>query len=178
MKVMKRTSTMPETSRKVPLLLAGAVLATVLSVSMVSAGAAAATSTVVSTTQNSTYGTILVSGKTVYTLKASKVACTATCLKVWPELLLPKGVKAATAGPGVNAASLGTVKGSDGFRQVTYAGKRLYWFVDDTAPGQVNGNITDKWGKWSVVVTAKPAHSTSSSGGTPTSSAGTGGVSF
>ena len=57
-------------------------------------------------------------------------------------------------------------------------GKRLYWFVDDTAPGQVNGNITDKWGKWSVVVLAKPAHSTLNSGGTPTSSAGTGGVSF
>ena len=176
MKVMKRTSKIPEMSRKVPLLLAGVVLATGgLSASIVSAGAAAETSTVVSTAQNSTYGTILVSGKTVYTLQASKVACTARCLKVWPELELPKGVKAATAGPGVNTASLGTVKGSHGLRQVTYAGKRLYWFIDDTAPGQVNGNITDKWGKWSVVVTA---HSNSSSGGTPTSSAGTGGVSF
>ena len=180
MNVMKRTSRTPETSRKVRLLeLAGAVVAAGgLAASIVSAGAAAATSSVVSTTQNSTYGTILVSGKTVYTLKASKVACTSRCLKIWPEVLLPKGVKAPTAGPGVNAASLGTVKVSGGSRQVTYAGKRLYWFVDDTAPGQVNGNITDKWGKWSVVVTAKPAHSTSSSGGTPTSSAGTGGVSF
>lgn len=180
MNVMTRTSKIPATSRKVPLLrLAGAVVAVGgLSASIVSAGAAAATSKVVSTTQNSTFGTILVSGKTVYTLKASKVACTASCLKVWPEVLLPKGVKAATAGAGVKAASLGTVKVNDGSRQVTYAGKRLYWFVGDTAPGQANGNITDKWGKWSVVVTAKPANSTSSSGGTPTSSAGTGGVSF
>ena len=180
MNLMKRTSRTPEASGKVPLLrLAGTVLAAGgLSASVASAAAATATSTVVSTSQSSTYGTILVSGKTVYTLKPSKVACTAKCLKVWPELLLPKGVKTATAGPGVNAASLGTAKGSGGSLQVTYAGRRLYWFVNDSAAGQVNGNITDKWGKWSVVVTAKPSHSTSGSGGTPTSSAGTGGVSF
>ena len=128
------------------------------------------------TTKNSTYGTILVSGKTVYTLKASKVACTAGCLKVWPELLLPKGATKPTAGPGVNAASLGTVAGSGGSRQVTYGGKRLYWFVADSAPGQVNGNITDKWGKWTVVVTVKPAHSSSAPVGR--TSAGSGGVSF
>ena len=61
---------------------------------------------------------------------------------------------------------------------MTYAGKPLYWFFGDTAPGQVHGNITDKWGKWSVVVTAKPGHASSGSGGTPTTSAGSGGVSF
>ncbi len=179
MNVMKRTSKTSQTSGKVPLVrLVGAVLAAGgLIASVATAEAAAAASTVVSTSQNATYGTILVSGKTVYTLKASKVACTARCLKVWPELLLPKGVKKPTAGSGVKAASLGTVKVSGGSLQVTYAGKRLYWFIGDSAPGQANGNITDKWGKWSVVVTAKPT-STSSSGGTPTSSAGSGGVSF
>jgi predicted lipoprotein with Yx(FWY)xxD motif len=125
-------------------------------------GGAAAASThkvkhlVVSTAQNSTYGTILVSGKTVYTLKASKVACTAKCLKVWPELLLPKGVTKPTAGAGVSASNLGTVKRRGHRLQVTYSRRPLYWFVDDT-PGQVNGNITDTWGKWSVVVLAKPA---------------------
>ncbi len=180
MNLMKRTSKTPETSGRVPLvrLVSAALAAGGIFASVAIEGAGAATSTVVSTTQNSTYGTILVSGKTVYTLKASKVACTARCLKVWPELLLPKGAKKATAGPGVNAASLGSVKVSGGSRQVTYGGKRLYWFVADSAPGQVNGNITDKWGKWTVVVTVKPSHSSSSSGGTPTSSAGSGGVSF
>ncbi len=113
---------------------------------------------VVSTTVTAKYGTILVSGKTVYILKsASKVACTARCLKIWPALVLPKGVTAATAGAGVNAASLGTVRHKGGSRQVTYAGKPLYWFIGDTAPGQVHGNITDEWGAWSVVVTVKPA---------------------
>ena len=53
---------------------------------------------VISTTTNPTYGTILVSGKTLYTLKTGKTSCSTSCLKVWPEVLLPKGVKKAKAG--------------------------------------------------------------------------------
>ncbi len=161
---------------------AGAALAAGgMAAALIAAGSAgAASSLVVSTTKNATYGTILVSGKTVYTLKPSKVSCGAKCLKVWPELLLPKGVTGATAGSGVNAASLGTIKRKGGFLQVTYAGKPLYWFAEDKGPGQVNGNIKDKWGAWAVVVTAKPAGSSSNSGSNSGSSgsAGTGGVSF
>ena len=112
----------------------------------------------------------------VYTLKASKVPCGTACLKIWPEVLLPKGVTTTTAGPGVNAASLSTVTRGGGSLQVTYRGKPLYYFFKDTRPGQVGGNFTDKWGKWSVVVTVRPAHA--SSDGTPTTSAGSGGVSF
>jgi predicted lipoprotein with Yx(FWY)xxD motif len=148
---------------------------------VVASTAGAATSTTVSTTKNAKLGTILVSGKTVYTLKASSTACAATCLKVWPEVLLPKGVKKAKAGNGVNAAKLGTVKRRDGALQVTYAGKPLYWFVGDKAAGQVHGDLTDTWGKWSVVVTTKPAQTSSNSGsgsGSGGSTAGTGGVSF
>ena len=162
----------------VPLLrMAGAVLAAGgLSAAVLAADTAgAATSSDVSTTKTSKYGTILVSGKTVYTLKASTVACGSGCLKIWPEVLLPKGVTTPTAGAGVNAASLGTVAGTGGALQVTYGGKPLYYFFLDTRPGQVKGNVTDKWGKWSVVVTVKPAHASSGSGGT---SAGSGGVSF
>jgi predicted lipoprotein with Yx(FWY)xxD motif len=113
-----------------------------------------AKSIAISTAKNSQFGTILVSGTTLYTLKASKTPCTAQCIKIWPEVLLPKGMKNAKAGTGVNAAKLGTVKRAHGALQVTYAGKPLYWFSGDTA-GQVNGNITDIWGKWSVFVTAK-----------------------
>ena len=47
---------------------------------------------------------------------------------------------------------------------MTYAGKPLYWFSGDTAAGQVHGNVTDTWGKWSAVVTAKPARSSSQLG--------------
>ncbi len=95
---------------------------------------------------------------------------------VWPEVVLPKGVKKPQAKGGVNAAKLGTIKRSGGVLQVTYAGKPLYYFAGDSAAGQANGNITDMWGKWSVVTTSgKAASSSSGSGG---SSAGTGGVSF
>lgn len=147
-----------------------------LTASVVGAGtASAATSVVISTAKNAKFGTILVSGKTVYTLKASKTACGTQCLSIWPEVLLPTGATAATAGNGVNAAKLGTVMLTDGAHQVTYAGKPLYFFSGDTAPGQVHGNVTDTWGKWSAVVTKKPAHAISSSG---KSTAGNGGASF
>jgi predicted lipoprotein with Yx(FWY)xxD motif len=152
------------------------VACTLLTSLAVAGTAGAATGTVVATSRTTHFGTILISGKTVYTLKPSKVACAAQCLSFWPAVVLPKGVTRAKAGAGVNAARLGTIKGKGGVRQVTYGGKPLYYFVNDTAPGQVNGNLTDEWGKWSVVVTVKPAHA--SSGGTPATSAGSGGVSF
>ena len=115
-------------------------------------------SLVISTAANPRYGTILVSRTTVYTLKAaSKVACGPKCLRVWPEVLLPMGVKRARAGKGTDATKLGTVKRKDGALQVTYAGKALYWFYEDNGPGQVNGNVRDKWGTWAVLVTATPA---------------------
>jgi hypothetical protein len=60
--------------------------------------------------------------------------------------------------------------------QVTYAGKALYWYSGDTAPGQVKGNLTDTWGKWSDVVLVKA--STSSPTTTTTSSGGGGGIGF
>jgi len=158
---------------------AGAILALGgLSASAFAVGTAgAATGVVISTSKNSQFGTILVSGTPLYTLKASTTPCAAQCVKIWPEVLLPKGVTKAKAGSGVNAAKLGTVKRAHGSLQVTYAGKPLYWFSGDTAGGQVNGNITDTWGKWSVFVTAKSTQSSSGSG-SGGSTAGTGGASF
>jgi predicted lipoprotein with Yx(FWY)xxD motif len=134
----------------------------------------------VGTTKNAKMGTILVSGKTLYTLKPSTTACTAACLKVWPALVLPSGVTKAKAGSGVTASKLGTVK-RNGVVQVTYGGKPLYFFVGDTKAGQVNGNVTDTWGKWTAVVTKKSANSSSSSSsnsGSGNSSAGGGGAAF
>jgi predicted lipoprotein with Yx(FWY)xxD motif len=150
-----------------------------LSASAFAGGTAGATTSrvVVSAVTNAKFGKILVSGKTLYTLKSSTVACSAQCLKIWPELVLPKGVTKAAAGTGVSASKLGTVKRSGDVLQVTYAGKPLYRFSGDTATGQVNGNVTDTWGKWSVVVTTKS--STSSSGsGSGGSSSGSGGAGF
>lgn len=175
---MKQAMQRRTVGRRIPVgRIAGALLAAGgLTASVVDAGAAgAATGVVISTVKNAKLGTILVSGKTVYTLKASKTACGTQCLNIWPEVLLPAGTTAASAGSGVEAAKLGTVMRTGGAVQVTYAGKALYFFSGDTAPGQVHGNLTDTWGKWSVVVTKKPAHASSSSG---KSTAGNGGASF
>jgi predicted lipoprotein with Yx(FWY)xxD motif len=140
------------------------------------AAASPTTASVISTAKNAKLGTILVSGNTVYTLKASKTACSADCLKAWLPVLLPPSVTTAMADTGVDASKLGTVAAAGGALQVTYSGKALYWYAKDTAPGQVHGNVTNKWGKWSTVVTAK---SSSGSGKTNDSSnAGTGGAGF
>jgi len=141
-----------------------------------SSEAGAASGVTVSTTKNAKMGTVLVSGKTLYTLKPSSTACTAACLKIWPALVLPAGVTKAKAGSGVSASKLGTVKHS-GVVQVTYGGKPLYFFTGDTAAGQVNGVVTDTWGKWTAVVTKKSGGSGSNSG-SGTSSPGGGGASF
>jgi predicted lipoprotein with Yx(FWY)xxD motif len=127
-------------------------------------------------------GGVLSDGKTVYVLKGN-VPCNAGCLIVWPAVVLPKGVKHPTAGSGVSASKLGTVKVSGGNLQVTYGGKRLYFFTGDTARGDVNGNVTDTWGKWTAVVVSKPSgsgsgSSTSTTSGSGSSNAGSGGASF
>jgi len=138
--------------------------------------ASAATGTTISTAKNAKVGTYLVSGKTVYTLQGGK-PCNAACLKFWPAVTLPMGVTKPQAGAGVNAAKLGTKKTSTGALQVTYGGKPLYYFVGDTSAGQVNGNVTDTFGTWTAVVTAKSTSSGSGSGSSG-STAGSGGVSF
>jgi predicted lipoprotein with Yx(FWY)xxD motif len=157
----------------------GALSASALGVS--SAGAQVRSSTksvVVSTVKSAKFGKILVSGKTLYTVKASKTACTAECVKIWPELVLPKGVTKATAGAGVSASKLGTIRRSGDVLQVTYSGKPLYWFSGDTTDGQVTGNVTDLWGKWSDISTTKSPASSSSSSGSGGSSSSTGGAGF
>jgi predicted lipoprotein with Yx(FWY)xxD motif len=173
---------------------AGGMAATALAIgglaaTAVLAGPAGATTSaaksVAVTTVKTSKGTVLASGKTLYTLKPSSTACTTACMQVWPALVLPKGVTKAKAGSGVNASKLGAKTLSSGVRQVTYGGKPLYYFVGDTAPGQVKGNVTDTWGKWTAI-TAKgtsaggSSSSGSSSGGSSSggSTAGSGGTAF
>jgi predicted lipoprotein with Yx(FWY)xxD motif len=136
------------------------------------AASARTTATVVGTERSVTFGTILESGgHTLYTVKASKIACKATCLKYWPALVLARGQTKAKAGKGVKRSMLGTKKRAHGVLQVTYKGKPLYWFVGDTGHGQAGGNLKDAWGTWSVVVTKTPAGSPVGSSTTSTTSA-------
>jgi predicted lipoprotein with Yx(FWY)xxD motif len=177
---MELTNQNRATTRRVPVrrIAAAAVAAFGLSAFVLAPDAAHASGhatkvVVISTATNSKFGTFLVSGHTLYTLKPNKIACSSKCLKVWPEVLLPKGVTKAKAGTGVSSAKLGTVKRAGGALQVTYGGKALYRFFKDTAAGQVKGVGTDTWGLWSVVVTKKP--SGGGSGGTTTTTSPSGG---
>jgi predicted lipoprotein with Yx(FWY)xxD motif len=157
------------------LLVAGG-LATVAGVTGASAAvhSHATKSVVISTFKSAKVGTILSDGRTVYTLKPSATACTAACHKIWIQVLLPKGATKATAGAGVSAAKLGTIKVAGG-EQVTYGGKPLFWFFQDKSAGQVKGNVTDTWGKWADVVLVKPAGKPTT---TTTAPGGGGGVGF
>lgn len=153
---------------------------TVGGLAVVALGATAATAathattvSVVSSAESSTLGPILVAGTTVYTLQPSRIGCNAACLRLWPPALLPHGAKRATAGAGVDASKLGTAKAAKGALQITYAGKRLYWSAKDKGAGQVHGNVTNKWGKWSTVTAAStvaataPAPTTATAGEAP-----------
>ena len=118
--------------------------------------------------RSATFGTILESGgATLYIVKGNK-ACNAECQKIWPALDLAKGQSKAKAGKGVKRSKLGTKHHAHGVLQVTYNGKALYKFIGDHGHGQVNGNVTDKWGKWSVVVTKAAVASHASATTAPT----------
>src|SRR5262249_28578619 len=68
----------------------------------------------------------------------SKIACTGQCTSIWVPLNAPAGGMPTSSDSSVQA-KLGTVKRSDGTSQVTFDGKPLYSFVQDS-PGQVTGN--------------------------------------
>src|SRR5258708_2683852 len=80
-------------------------------------------------------GKILVvgrSGRTLYLFNKdgkNKSNCTGQCAAIWPPLKATRP----TAGAGVSARKLGSIKGS---HQVTYAGHPLYTFVSDSGAGK------------------------------------------
>jgi len=73
-------------------------------------------------------------GASLYTAPAS--GCTGGCLKVWPPLYVAKG-KTPTGVTGLGTMSV--MVGKKTKFQVTYMGKALYSFVDDSGTS-VNGN--------------------------------------
>jgi predicted lipoprotein with Yx(FWY)xxD motif len=98
-------------------------------------------------------GVILVdaeSGLTLYYFEmdvkdSGESVCLEGCIAAWPALLIPEGASP-VAGDGVDAAKLGTITREDapGELQVTYDGLPLYFFAQDTAPGDLLG-VYDQW---------------------------------
>ena len=108
-------------------------------------GAAAGEASVM--TAETDLGTILVDGEgmTLYmftndTQDSGESVCEGDCLVAWPPL------GEATAGEGVDEALLGTIERSDGSTQASYNGWPLYYWAQDTAPGDVTGQgVNDVW---------------------------------
>lgn len=105
--------------------------------------AGASSGSTVTTRQISGAGTALTdsSGKTLYFADQEadgSVHCVGACLRFWIPLTVSTGMTP-TSGAGVTG-TLSTVKRPDGSTQVTYDGKPLYTFTQDSAPGSASGN--------------------------------------
>ena len=105
-------------------------------------------------TAGSHLGRILVDGqgRTLYLFEKDaegRSSCTGACAAYWPPLLT-HGKPAAHGS--VKQSLLGVTHRGDGTSQVTYAGHPLYRFVQDTKPGQANGQGLDVYGaEWYVL---------------------------
>jgi predicted lipoprotein with Yx(FWY)xxD motif len=86
-------------------------------------------------------------GHTLYSLsveKKGRFVCTQSsgCLALWKPLLVPSG------GSVVGPVKLGSIKRPEGTRQVTYRGRPLYTFAEDSGPGKANGEGFKDVGTW------------------------------
>lgn len=115
----------------------------------------------------STFGTFLAgpNGRTLYTLSSDPTngsICTGQCLTFWPPLQVARGGSASVAGASVALGSF--VRADTGATQVSVAGRALYNFQGDSAPGQTNGEgIKALGGVWHVATLANVTRSTGSS---------------
>ena len=133
--------------------LAGLV-ALALLVGTIVASSAMAGSGPVLTTHSSSYGKAVFDGRGyvlyAFTRDHKRSACYGECAKRWPPYFARKGTL--RVGKGLKASLLGTVKRRNGRRQVTYAGRPLYYYVGDTGPGVIRcQNAVEFGGRWLLV---------------------------
>jgi len=135
-------------------LLSAALVAGVLLVPAAAVGRPASGTVVKAVFNKTLKTTILVAarGRTVYLLtydtKGSPTCARVDpgCPKIWPAVT---SAGAPVAGAGVEQRLLGIVKGADGSRQVTYNRHPLYYYENDSAAGDVNGQAC--YGIWYVL---------------------------
>lgn len=98
-------------------------------------------------------------GQVVYAFendRPNRSNCTsAECVKAWPPVLTRQ---MPSAGAGVDASKLGTIRRADGMLQVTYNGRPLY-FYEHEAPGEIKCHNVDLHGGiwWVVTPRGDPA---------------------
>ena len=101
----------------------------------------------------SPYGKVLYDGHGfvlyAFTRDRGRSACYGACANAWPPYFAPKSLR---VGAGVRRTLLGTVRRKDGRRQVTYAGRPLYYYVGDKRPRQILcQDVLEYGGRWLVV---------------------------
>jgi predicted lipoprotein with Yx(FWY)xxD motif len=104
--------------------------------------------------QSSRFGQVLFDGRgfVLYAFmkdrRGGKSTCSGACAKAWPPYVVRGALR---AGPGLKASLLGTVRRANGARQVTYAGRPLYFYEGDRTPGQILcQNVSEFGGLWLV----------------------------
>jgi predicted lipoprotein with Yx(FWY)xxD motif len=106
------------------------------------------------TSRSSSYGQAIFDGRGyvlyAFTRDHKRSACYGECAKRWPPYLKPKGTL--RVGKGIKRPLLGTFLRRNGRRQVTYAGRPLYYYVGDTGPGVIRcQNVVEFGGRWLLV---------------------------
>jgi len=99
---------------------------------------------------DSSLGQIVVdgAGKTLYMFtpdEGGTPTCYDQCAAAWPPLLAADAASV-TAGTGLDASKITVVDRTDGGKQVKYGKYPLYYFANDAAAGDVNGQgLNEKW---------------------------------
>jgi predicted lipoprotein with Yx(FWY)xxD motif len=134
---------------KISLLLAAPTAALVFASSPPASSRAAPTLIV----RSSSFGKVLFDGRGfvlyAFTKDRGRSACSDACARAWPPYVVRGGLR---AGAGVKQSLLGVWRRANGARQVTYAGRPLYYYVDDRRPGQILcQNVSEFGGLWLIV---------------------------
>ena len=106
------------------------------------------------TVKSSSFGRVLFDGRgfVLYAFardKNGRSACYGACARAWPVYYAKATLR---AGSGIKRSLIGTTKRRNGRRQITYAGRPLYYYVGDTKAGQIRcQNVVEFGGTWLIV---------------------------
>ena len=104
--------------------------------------------------RSSAYGPILFDGRghALYAFtrdaRGGRSTCYGACAKAWPPYVVRGSL---SSGSGARRSLLRTVRRRDGARQVTYAGRPLYYYVGDGRLQVKCQNVDEFGGRWLVV---------------------------
>jgi predicted lipoprotein with Yx(FWY)xxD motif len=105
------------------------------------------------TARGSKYGRIVFDGsnQALYAFTRDprgRSACYGACAAAWPPYIVSGKLR---AGAGTKRSLFGTTRRRDGRRQLTYAGKPLYYYVHDPVGQVLCQNVFEFGGLWLVV---------------------------